>query len=365
MQKHVLRIGLLICMLLLGGCSKDFNKKEINEIDMIRVLGIDFEDDMYTVTALYGVGGGDTINGEINTIDGEGESLFEAFENLKKSNKKNITLAYTGFFLLGEGLVDSSVEDTIYYLVKDETVKMNALLFVTKDVKAKDVIKDAKENETMIQDDLTAMVQKRLESVTRNENTILWLYEDLADAQSSMIIPYLNYEEKELTLGGYTALLDGRKEAYLDEATSLGADLLLGIVRSCPLILDDGYGIMTNNIQTSIVPTLQTNMIVMHVTIKFDSVIRSVPNGNNTLDNLTRKRIKAQLENAILDIVNNATTVAKSLNVDIFGVDDRLQKDYSIWSTLDGHYSDYMQYTEYNYTIQSRVTRSSVLEGWR
>ena len=145
MRKVMTIACLLLMCLLMEGCSKDFNKKEVNQIDMIRVLGIDYDDHQYVVTALYGIGGADTINGEIKTIDGKGATLFEAFENLKEKNRKNITLAYTGFYLIGQGVADHGIDDTIQFLIKDDTVKINALMYLISEQRASTVIDDAKE----------------------------------------------------------------------------------------------------------------------------------------------------------------------------------------------------------------------------
>ncbi|WP_455715096.1 Ger(x)C family spore germination protein [Anaerosporobacter sp.] len=365
MKKFLLGIGLLLFCFTMEGCSKDFNKKEINEIDMIRVLGIDYIDNQYSITALYGIGGPDTVNGDVETIEAKGDTLFEAFENLKKENKKDISFSYTSFYLIGQGLAKHGIEDTVRYLIKDETVKSNALMYIVKEVDAATIIKDAKEENIMLHDDLKAMVQKRLDSVTKNENTILWIYEDIENNKSSTVIPFFDYQDKKLGMSGYAAFTDYKLVAYLDEDTSLGIDLLNGIVKSSPIYLPDGYGLIINNVKTVLTPSLQSSNIHVTVHMKFDSVLRSIPNPEQVIDNKIRIKIKDEQTRYILELLEKTIAASQTIGVDTFRLSDVLEDYSTIWNALRNHQDDFLEFTKFDYTIESRITKSNVLEGWR
>lgn len=103
-------IATLICIVLVG-CSRDFNKKDMNQIDMIRLVGLDYDGGEFIITAMYGIGGTDTIVDEIRTIEGRGSDIFTAFENLRSKNSKSISLSYTGFYMVGEGLAENGVTE--------------------------------------------------------------------------------------------------------------------------------------------------------------------------------------------------------------------------------------------------------------
>lgn len=365
MKKLLLGIGLLLLCFSMEGCSKDFNKKEINEIDMIRVLGIDYIDNQYSITALYGIGGPDTITEDLETIEAKGDSLFEAFENLKKENKKDISFSYTSFYLLGQRLAQHGIEDTVRFLVKEETIKINALLYVMKDVDAATVINDAKVENTMIHDDLKAMVQKRLDSVKRNENTILWIYEDIENNKSSTVVPYFDYQDKKLGMSGYAAFTNYKLVAFLDEDTSLGIDLLKGIVKSYPIYLPNGYGLTINNVKTVLTPTLQSNSIHVNVQMKFDSVLRSIPNPDQVISNKIRIKVKNEQTQYLMELLDKTITASQTIDVDTFRLSDILMNNSAIWNALRSHHDDFLQFTKFDYTIESRITKSNVLEGWR
>lgn len=365
MKKIILGIGILLFCSTMVGCSKDFNSKEINEIDMIRILGIDYVDNQYSITALYGIGGPETINGDVVTIEAKGDTLFEAFEELKKENKKDLSFSYTNFYLIGQGLAEQGIDETVRFLISDETIKINALMYVIKDEDAGTIIRDAKEDKAMIHDDLKAMVSKRLDSIKRNDNTILGIFEEIEDGKSSVIMPFIDYTDKRLGMSGYAAFFNNKLVAFLDEDTSLGIDLLKGIVKSCPIYLPDGYGLTINNVKTVLTPSLQSNSININVQLKFDSVLRSMSSSNQVIDAKLRKKIKDEQTRYMIKLLDKAFTTAQAINVDLFRLRDILKNNTTIWDVLQSKKDDFLQYTKFNYTIESRITKSSVLEEWR
>ncbi len=365
MKKAILGMGLLLLCFTMGGCSKDFNKKEINEIDMIRVLGIDFIDNQYSISALYGIGGPETINQDLETIEAKGDTLFEAFEQLKKENKKDLSFAFTNFYLIGQGLAEHGIDETVRFLISDDTIKINALMYVIKEEDAATIIKDAKEEKQMIQDDLKTMVSKRLDSITRNENTVLWIFEGIESGKSSTVIPFINYEDKKLGMSGYAAFFDNKLVAYLDEDISLGVDLLKGIVKSCPIYLPSGSGLTLHNVKTVLTPSLQSNSIRINVQLRFDSVLRSISYPNQVMNNEIREKIKKEQTLYMIKLLEQAVSASQTINVDMFHLSDILENNTIIWNALRNHKDDFLQFTKFDYTIESRVTKSSVLEEWR
>ena len=80
------KIILILIPFLLCGCSRDMNRREIDEINFIHVLGIDFADNEYTLSALYSSGGGTDPEGKSGATEevtsGTGRTPYEAYEAL-------------------------------------------------------------------------------------------------------------------------------------------------------------------------------------------------------------------------------------------------------------------------------------------
>ena len=141
-------IWLIPFCIFLGGCTHDMNKEEIDSINMALVLGIDYKDEEYRICALYSSGGGESTGagegpGKEEIVKGKGKTAYEALEDLKLNDKKNLTLAQTGIFLIGEGAAKKGIEQSIDFLKRDETIKMEALIYIIKGEEAQKFIKKA------------------------------------------------------------------------------------------------------------------------------------------------------------------------------------------------------------------------------
>ena len=127
------KLFLLMIPILLYGCSHDMNRREIDEINIVHVIGIDYLDGEFIISVLYSSDGGadseeSGVSSEEEIISGTGRTPYEALEDVKFKNKKNITLAHTGSFLIGEGAASQDISLCLDFISRDETIKMESLL---------------------------------------------------------------------------------------------------------------------------------------------------------------------------------------------------------------------------------------------
>lgn len=354
----------IIGSIVFAGCSADFNKKDMNQIDMIRLLGVDYDGEEYQITAMYGIGGSDTLVEGVKTIEGTGGDIFSAFENMKSKNSKDISLAYTGFYLVGEKLANHDVGELIDFLMRDENIKVNALIFLTKENDAKDIIMAAEKDKVMIQDNLDAMVRKRLQTIKENENTVLGIYNRYCNNEGSMTIPYLlDGEDGNLKIGGYAGLRNGRLIQYLDYDSSIGVDILRNNAKSISCSLNNGVSITMNNIKVKKEVNLNRNSIEVLIDVNFDSVLRDTNYRSIALDRKLKEKIRAEQNLYMHGLLEAAALTMKKINVDAEGISELLREETTIWEVLDGHYDDFLKYLSYSYTITSRLVRANVVEG--
>lgn len=136
MKVKIILFVLLICSFLLVGCTHDMNRREIDEINFIHVMGIDYSDGEYMLTVIYSSSQGADPEkgsaGQEETSVGRGTSPYEAYESIKLKNKKSISIANTGYFLIGERASEKGISTCLDFLSRDETTKMDSLIFVTK-----------------------------------------------------------------------------------------------------------------------------------------------------------------------------------------------------------------------------------------
>jgi hypothetical protein len=79
------------------------NRREIDEINFIHVLGIDYSEKEYVLTAVYSASQGadaeKTDAGEEEISQGKGATPFEAFQDLKLKTRRRFPLPIQDTFL--------------------------------------------------------------------------------------------------------------------------------------------------------------------------------------------------------------------------------------------------------------------------
>ena len=353
---------------LLCGCTHDMSRKEIDEIDLILVLGIDYENGEYSLSALYNSGSGanaqqGTGGGTESIASGKGKTAYEALEDLKLNNKKAISLAQTGSFLIGEGAAKQGIIPCLDFLSRDETIKMESLIYVIKQMKAADFIQAGIKNKQTIHEDLEAMKLKQQETLTRNDNTMVNILNDLKQTYSSILVPYLIAETSGYLIEGYAVFDQFKLIDYLDRETSDGVNLIRNIMRSYPIYLQNEVGLSVSYINTKRKANLVNNQITVTINVSFETMIKEVLTQTNIftreeLDTLTEEQnnyIRAILEKAInysvvngLDILNLARLVENN--------------NVTEWKSIEGTWSEEISNIKYKYELKSRISKSFILD---
>ncbi len=368
MKKLILFIIIIISItFLFGGCTHDFSRKEIDEIDMVLTLGIDYTDGQYKLCALYSVGGGtDPEKGgasQEKIAEGKGKTAFAALEDLKNKNKKSITLAQTGTFLIGEGAAKKGLLDSLDFLTREETIKMEGLVYVVKGKSAADFIKEGQKNKQTIHEDLEAIEQKQKEFLTRMDNTVVNMLNDTKQSYSCAMIPYLTADKSGYQIEGYTVFNKLKLKDYLDKDTSDGVNFIRNIIRNYPVYLDDDkVNMLITYTNTKLKTKIADEAITVNIKLNFETMVKEVLTKDNIfttdhLNSLTKAQnryIKGTLQKAIdysklngLDILNLARLVEK--------------QNYSDWKGIKENWSKEVSNINYVFDIHSRITKSFIL----
>lgn len=361
----------LLIPILLCGCTHDMNRKEIDEINLVLVLGIDYIEGEYTLSALYSTGSGadpekSAGTGDEEVANGKGRSPYEALEDLKLNNKKAISLAQTGSFLIGEGAAKQGLKQTLDFLTRDETIKMEALVYVIKEKSAADFIKEGIENKQTIHDDLEAIKQKQQERLTRNDNTFVNIQNDCLQTDSCVLIPYLILEESGFKITGYAVFQDFRLRDYLDEDTSNGVNFLKNIMRSYPIYLEDEIGVLISYTKTKLKAKVKNNGITVIIQVNFETMLKEVTTEENifTQDNLLRLTKKQNEQ--LLILLEKPVNYSVNNGLDIFNL-ARLVENQNVkeWKQVKGDWPAKISKITYEYDIKSQITKSFVLGNIR
>jgi len=366
-------LSIIFTMILCSGCTHDMSKQEINAIDLVLLLGIDYSEGEYTLTALYnGSGGGpgseQSSGGQSSgqsseqKAQGKGKTAYEALEDMKLKNKKAITLTQTSTFLIGDGAAMQGLDKSIDFLSRDETIKMEALVYVIKKMKASDFIDAGIKNHQTIHTDLLAIEQKQAEILTRNDNTMVNILNDMRQSYSCVLIPYLISDKSGYLMDGYAVFDKLRLKDYLDHETSDGVNFIRNIMRTYPIYLKDQVSLSVSFTKTKLKANIADNQINVSIKVSFDSMIKEVITKNNifALDEIN-KLTDAQ-NNYILDILKKPTDYSRTNGLDILGLARLVEnQNYSEWKNVEAQWSQKISEINYTYKIESRISKSFLL----
>ncbi len=367
MKKIGFFLLLLLFPLFFSGCTHDMSRKEIDEINMILVLGIDYADGEYTLTGLYNSGGGADPgegggSGNEELAEGTGKSAYAALEDLKLKNKKEITLAQTGSFLIGEGAAPRVLDKSIDFLSRDETIKMEALIYVIKESSAADFIQGGMENKQKIYEDMGAIEQKQKELLTRNDNSMVNTLNDMRQTYSCVLIPYLIADETGYVIDGYAVFDDLKLHDYLNRETSDGVNFIRNIMRSYPIYLNDNVGLSVSFTKTKLKAHLEEKQITVTVKVNFETMIKEVASKEDIFKTDTLLKLTDEQNEYIRQIIEKAVNYSISTGLDILNL-ARVVENQNVkeWKTVKENWPDLISNIKYEYKLESRISKSFTL----
>jgi len=365
------KLLLFIIPLFLCGCTFDMNRKEIDEINLVYVIAIDYDNGKYTVSALYSSGGGgspsqSSTSGKEEISNGTGKTPFEAFQNLKLKNKKAISVAQTGFFLIGDGAARNGIDTCLDFLTRDETIKMEALIYIVKDSKADDFLNKAIKSKQTVHEDLKAIQQKQHELVTRLDNTLVNITNDMKQTYSSVLIPYLISKEKSFQIEGYAVFDKLKLKDYLDHDTSSGVNFVKNIIRTYPIYLDNQVGLSLSFAKTKLKSDINSGNVNITIHVDFETNIDEV---NTTEDIFTEERL-SELTNKqnkyIKKIIKKAVDYSVTTGLDIMQLARIVENQHvKEWKNMSGTWNQSIIDIKYSYVMRSKISRSFIIGNER
>lgn len=361
------RLIFLILPILLCSCTHDMNREEIDEIDLVLVLGIDYSEGNYHLSALYSTGGGADSeagagSGKEQIAKGKGKTAYEALEDLKQNNKKNITLAQVGSFLIGEEAAKQGIDHSLDFLKRDETIKMEALLYIIKGKKASEFMEEGVENKITIHEDLEAMEQKQKELLTRNDNTFVNILNDMEQSYSSVLIPYLIGEKSGLLIEGYAVFDELKLVDYLDRDTSDGVNFIRNIMRSFPIYLKDEASLTVSYTDTRLKTDLRDNRIIITIEVDFESMMKEILTKEDIFTQKQLLRLTNAQNDYVRSILEKPVQYSKKKGIDILNL-ARMVENQNVggWDRIEGTWNEMIASIEYRYQIRSQITKSFIL----
>lgn len=364
-SKSIIWLGIMLSLsiVIFSSCSHDMNHREIDEINFVLVMGIDYDGEQYTITTVHSLGIGEGVDEPKEEItEGSGKTPYEAFQALRLKNKKTVSVANIGYILLGEQAAKQGLGEALDYFSREQSIKMESLVYVTMNKKAADFIQEAKDREQMINEDLETMEEKQSELVTRNDNTLVNVFNEMFQTNSSVLLPYLVSEENIFILRGYSVFDQLKLKDYLDEDTSSGINFVKGIIREYPIYLEDKVGLELSFSSTKKKSKLDSSQVTVEIHIDFETMIKEVSLTGNvfTMDRL--QELTDEQNQYVYDIVKRAVDYSKTTGLDIMNIARLVENQhYRQWEELEKTWKDSIATVDYDIIVNSKISKSFIL----
>ena len=114
---------ILFVLLFCNGC---WDKKELNQLALARVMAVDYAEELYQVTLqlILPTAGEETITSEnFWAVSGFGASVGEALQQIALEAPRQLYLDHLDLVLLGEGVLKHNVEQGLDYLLKENVLR--------------------------------------------------------------------------------------------------------------------------------------------------------------------------------------------------------------------------------------------------
>lgn len=224
------KLASLFCaVLLILSFSSCKSVKQLKDMSIIQGIGIDKDDEDFIVTVQIfdtskASGSSGDAGGNITiTYSAKGESVTQAFVNSQKVMEREAFLAQNKIIVISEQAVNESLNEILDYFVRDESIRSDVIVAVTKD-NAGEIIKSKSK-------DAVIPAENAQRTIINGENygvsaaqLVLDVTDDYLSPVSDVFFPVLKVqgedEDKTVSSEGIAVYSNGKIQGYLNDAST-------------------------------------------------------------------------------------------------------------------------------------------------
>ena len=215
----------LAAALLLSGCGALPRPREMGDMALLRVMGVDRGERGPAMSAATGP---QAPEQPARLWQGEGSSLSAAAQAIQSRSDRYVFFGYVDQLLLGEDQSRRGVEDIFAYVARDAQLSLAARLWVVQDGEAHGALEAG--GDQGVESRLATLAADGEMGLSIRPRRVGEVYAQLLE-QGCSYAPALTVGEAELTAAGYAVFSGERLAGFLEGESARGLELLLG----CPM----------------------------------------------------------------------------------------------------------------------------------
>jgi len=395
-NKKKLSLLLLIMILSLSatGC---WGKKELGEISIVSITGIDVDsngDIRLTVLTREPIGSSEAQALRSSTLirSTTGRSIMDARKSFFKTQGRRPIWSHNRVIIIGKDVTKEGLDRFIDFFARNREFRLDTSIIIAEG-RAEDILQQPAGVQASLADDLVSMIENSrvwseeyvvtlkdflIELIDKRQNTVtslIGVYESpkqkISTNRESFRTMELNPSEgRHITFKGSTILRKGKYVGDFDFEESKGFLWISGQIKEGILVFN------TSNTKghTSIEPVKSTSKLVFNeneekisftIETKASGYLSEETSNINIGDEEVQKIIEKNAAEAMISEMKAAVNKSqKEYKVDIFGIGNTLYKEYpEIWREVEDDWDEIYPDIEIKYDVEFKLTRIGLLHN--
>ena len=393
-RKPLFIMVMLLSILLLSGC---WDRKELQDIDIVSAIGIDAGDDdvenRYLVTVQVineGLIAGGAQKGGIGNaspvtiFSAQGSTVAEALRKIAPKLPQELFFPHIQLMVLGEELAkEKGIQDSFDWIERDSQFRTLFPILIVKDHTARDVLKIV----TSLEPIPSAKIVGGLESTqktwgefasSRADKVIQQLSGEMAHIAGVQIIgdpekgnKLTNVQQiepnTEIEIKGLAIFKQGKLQKWLEGDGARGVTWINNELKKTVLNLDCktknlGIAVDVLRSKSKITAEIKKGKPVIQIEIRAEGHISEVHCPIALEKSETIEQLEKQMEQEIKEEIMMAVEVAKAEKSDIFRFGETInRKDHKLWKEIKEKWNDEIfPETEINVRVKGFIRRTGL-----
>ncbi|MGL4336904.1 MAG: Ger(x)C family spore germination protein [Turicibacter sp.] len=369
------------CFFILTGCG---NKIEIPSLGIVSGIGIDKTEKGFLITAQIVnpdyVAGNKTNKLPVFVIQGEGESIFQAYRMLNTLTTKVVFLPHLDVMVVSEELAKEGINDILDFALRNVKIRPDVNILVAKDVTAADVMQVLDAGTTIPDQELNTIsgICASCESVKLSKN--LYDVANLIQKKGANLVVNavtitgdvaMGAEEKNIELINSPAKLETKELAAFNEDKFVGFlnyqeskayNIMNGESRKYVIStkVEDKYLITFEARKNKVEIKTDLDQKKITVNCELTGALMDMTYPIDLEDPLNIKKVATYLEEQLKkELIEITTKSTDELKTDLFSVGDKIyHEDPKKWKEIESDWKTI--YPELTYDITVKVTINDV-----